>query len=97
MEAGQVNCFVCGRSQAEHAADEGTGRINHAFSSDGRMERSTVRAGKVAKPRPTVMITVVPAPDIALRRLLEMKGLITSTEVRELDGAPVIKPEDLGI
>jgi hypothetical protein len=93
-------CFVCGVERLPHQLAEERGEINHGWSSDARVERSTLTAGRGAKSaqgRPTVMITVVPAPDLGLRRLLEAKGFITAAEIAQLDSAPVIKPEDLGI
>jgi hypothetical protein len=89
-------CLLCSLDRIGHQMGEERGEINHKFSLDGGMQRSTMRVGsKVGRPKPTVMITVVPAPDLALRKLLVAKGLIDESEL--IDAAPQISAEDLGL
>jgi hypothetical protein len=89
-------CLICSLDRISHQMGEERGEINHRFSLDGGVQRSTVRVGiKGERPRPTVMITVVPAPDLALRKLLIAKGIIDESEL--VDAAPQISAEDLGL
>jgi hypothetical protein len=109
MEAGEMNmstadelewCFICSKSPDEHAEGEAAGKINHKYSTTSRLERVSRKLGEKPAPKsPTaVQIMVVPAPDIALRRLLVETGLLTREQIASMaDLAGVVKvPDDAG-
>lgn len=89
------DCFICGVGRLPHQMGEETGDIKHAFSLDSKMERSTVRTGGDKKARPAVMITVVPTPDLALRKLLIERGIINADDL--VDSVPGFTAQDLGL
>lgn len=98
MGEGQLtteDCFICGVDRIPHNLGEVSGSINHAFSLDGKMERTTLRGSKPQAPRPVVMFTTVPAPDTALRDLLIAKGIINADEL--VEHVPAFTAKDLGL
>lgn len=88
-------CFVCGVERLPHQIREQSGEIMHQFALDGAVKRSTLRVGGQQRARPTVMITVVPTPDLALRKLLIEKGIIAADEI--VDVTPQLSADDLGL
>lgn len=80
-----VPCAWCGIPKAEHARREGTRETNHRWAAGKEGGITLVDDGPAAaQPGNAPRIAIMPAPDLALRRLLVSKGILTEDELGAL-------------
>lgn len=77
-------CGICGEDdESKHRAAEQLGSLNHQWSTTGALI-PVQRNGSTRPPRPQQPIMVVGALDLALRRLLVDKGILTDADLASL-------------
>lgn len=78
-------CDICKTLRRVHEEWEGLGQIQHKFSEHGELVQVD-QTSSDAPPEPATRILVAPQPDLALRKLLLVKGILTKEDLDTLSG-----------
>lgn len=107
-QTAQAPCGRCGMPRLPHQIARERGEVNHEWTAEPPPSPVERLKDKVAAEveehltaeatRPRVFITVIPTPDLVLRRFLVEKGILTEGDLREMMGrevAPQLPPDIL--
>lgn len=82
-------CHICRTLRGVHAVWENSGQIQHVFSEHGELvqvDPDTVGQQSPSDASASPRILIAPQPDLALRKLLLTKGILTQADLDTLGG-----------